>query len=96
MSTNIPQAEGNNRSLLAQGIASAAVYSAIYVVIARFYLTSVNYRTLPKNGPSLNAALEKAVFVISDMKYILNDGKFNSALDDEETTQPEKLLAINE
>src|SRR5438046_10561269 len=96
MSTNLPQAPGSNSAWLAQGIASAAVYSAINLIIVRLYHGWVNYRTLTADAPNLNAELEKVVLVLSDMKYILSDEGFKNALNEDELNHVENLLVTLE
>ena len=94
------QAQENNGSWLAQGIASGiasgAVYSALHLIVARLYNGWKNYESLSANAPSLYAQLDKVVLVLWDMKYILSDTDFTNALNDAERNHLDKLLVTLE
>jgi len=85
------QTHGTSDSWLAQGIASAAITSAINLIIGR--LCTDNYRDLSANAASLNNELEEVLLLLNDMKKILNDNTFKRAMRDDELTQLANILA---
>ena len=90
----------NNNSWLAQGIvsgiASGAAWSALNLIVTRLYNGWKNYESLSVNAPTLYAQLENLVFVLWDLKYILSDTEFTSALSDAERNDVDKLLTTLE
>ena len=90
------QADGGHNPWLAQGMASAAIMSAVNVIISRLCTTWVNYRDFSAGAPGLDAELQEVAQVLGNMKEILSDDRFRSAMSDDEIKQVANLLTALE